>query len=125
MPELVTTSLAPFMTGDSMNITRINQFHAADGKAHQLLGLLKSIVDELGDCQGLVHAELLQSAEHPRDLVITEVWDSIKSHQEAARSIAPERVKEVVSLLDQPPKGSYFTVARTAHPAPSVFETLI
>jgi len=108
-----------------MNITRINQFHAADGKAHQLLGLLKTIVDEIGECQGLVHAELLQSAEHPRDLIITEVWDCIKSHQDAARSISPDRVKEVVALLDQPPKGSYFTVARSVQPAPSVFESLI
>lgn len=108
-----------------MNITRINQFHAADGKAHQLLGLLKTIVDEIGNCQGLVHAELLQSAEHPCDLIITEVWDCIKSHQDAAKSISSERIKEVIALLDHPPKGSYFTVARSAHPTPSSFESLI
>lgn len=99
-----------------MNITRLNQFHAAEGKAHQLMGLLKSILLDLEECPGLLKAQLMQSAENPRDLVILEVWDSIKSHQDAAQAISPERIKEVVGLLDAPAKGAYFSVASSVHP---------
>lgn len=108
-----------------MNITRLNQFHAADGKAHQLLGLLKSVLAELELCPGLISAHLMQSAENPRDLVIHEVWDGIKSHQDAARSISPERVQQILGLLDAPPKGSYFSVAASVQPHHPDFQTVI
>lgn len=108
-----------------MNITRLNQFHAADGRAHQLLGFLKTVLSDLERCPGLVSAQLLQSAEAPRDLVIVEVWDSIKSHQDAAKSIAPERVQEILALLDTPPKGSYFSLARSVQPLQPDFQTVI
>ncbi len=108
-----------------MNITRLNQFHAADGKAHQLLGYLKTVLSDLELCSGLISAQLLQSAENPRDMVLIEVWDSIKSHQDATRSIAPERVQQILSLLDVPAKGSYFSIARTVQPHQPDFETVI
>jgi heme oxygenase (mycobilin-producing) len=108
-----------------MTITRLNQFHAADGKALQLVNLLKTVITDLEVCEGLISAQLLQSAESPRDIVIVEVWESIKSHQDAAKTIAPERIRDVLVLLDAPAKGSYFSVAKEAHPARQMFDTLI
>jgi len=96
-----------------MQITRINRFYAAEGMSHSLLRFLKAVLADLEKAQGLVSCQLLQSAEAPRDIAVIEVWESIHDHMEAAKLIAPERLADVLPLLDAPPTGSYYSVAKS------------
>ena len=38
-----------------------------------------------------------------------EEWDSIADHQNAAKAIPPEKMKEAMALFGKPPAGMYYT----------------
>jgi len=96
-----------------MQITRINRFYAAEGMSHTLLRFLKTVLSDLEHAQGLISCQLLQSAEAPRDITVIEVWASIHDHMEAAKIIPQEKLAEVIPLLDAPPTGSYYSIAKS------------
>jgi quinol monooxygenase YgiN len=91
-----------------MPITRINEFHAAEGKAQALRSFLSDVIDliqEAADCRSV---ELLVGHDDHSRLAIVEVWESVDAHQAAAGRISPAKLAEVQPLLAEPPKGRYY-----------------
>lgn len=91
-----------------MPITRINEFHAAAGKATALREFLRSVVDVVATSPGCQDCELLVDPEDASRLAIVETWDSVSAHRAAATKVPAEKISEVRSLLSEPPKGRYY-----------------
>ena len=91
-----------------MTITRINEFHAAPGKADALHAFLSQVIKVVTQAPGSLGCQLLRQHDDPDRLVIIEQWVSIDAHQAAARLIPPEDIAKVMPLLASPAKGNYF-----------------
>jgi len=94
--------------GTTMAITRINEFHAANGKADALHAFLASVIGLIRDAEGCRSVELLVGQDDPAHLAIVEVWASVESHQAAASRVPAAKLTEVQPLLAEPPKGRYY-----------------
>lgn len=91
-----------------MTVTRINHFEARAGAEDALHVFLQSVISVIKSCPGCLSCQLLRSVESPACLAIIEIWDTIESHQQAARAIPPEKMAEVMMLLAKPASGMYY-----------------
>lgn len=91
-----------------MPITRINEFHAASGKATALRDFLRSVLEAVATSPGCLDCVLLVEPEDASRLAIVETWDSISAHQAAATKVPADKISEVQALLAEPPKGRYY-----------------
>ena len=94
-----------------MSVTRLNHFEAKRGREVELKTLLGSIMSIVRNSSGCVSCQLLESQDEPAKFVILEVWDSVQSHQEAAKLVPPEKLQTAVGLLAQRPSGMYYSPA--------------
>ena len=90
-------------------ITRINHFEAKPGSEQQLFEFLQSVIAIIQNAKGCRAVRLLRSTDHAAQLAIIEEWDSIADHQNAAKAIPPEKMKEAMALFGKPPAGMYYT----------------
>ncbi len=91
-----------------MNVTRINQFQAAEVKSDELFAFLKSLIPQISSSAGCQSCEVLQSDDDAHQFVVIEKWDSKESHQQAAENIPPEQIAAVMPLLTAPPQGTFY-----------------
>jgi quinol monooxygenase YgiN len=91
-----------------MSITRISEFQAKPDKAEALRTLLNSVVAIVRASAGCESAQLLQDHTNATRFVVIELWDRIEDHQQAAKSIPPEKFRQAMELLVGPPTGSYY-----------------
>ena len=91
-----------------MAITRINQFEAKAGSEEKLYVFLQSVISTIETCPGCISCQLLRGVDNPACFAIIELWDSIESHQKAARAIPAEKLSEAMALLAKPPAGMYY-----------------
>ena len=91
-----------------MSVTRINKFEANEGMAAPLRQFLISIVPLIRQARGCTSCQLLGSQEHLNEFLVVEVWESVLAHQASMKTIPPEKLAEVMSLLTRPPNGSYY-----------------
>lgn len=91
-----------------MTITRINQFEAKASAEEQLYVFLQSVISTIASCPGNISVRLLRGSENPACLAIIEEWDSIASHQAAAKAIPREKLAEAAALFAKPPTGMYY-----------------
>ena len=69
---------------------------------------LQSVISIITSCAGSISWRRLRSTENPACLVIIEEWDSVESHQLAARAIPPQKLAEAASQFAKPPSGTYY-----------------
>jgi quinol monooxygenase YgiN len=91
-----------------MAITRINEFHAAPGRADALHAFLASVLSLIRGADGCRSVELFVGYDDAAHLAIIEVWDSVEAHKAAASRVPPAKLAEVLPLLAEPPKGRYY-----------------
>ncbi|MBI3344436.1 MAG: antibiotic biosynthesis monooxygenase [Gammaproteobacteria bacterium] len=91
-----------------MSITRINEFHAKDGRADDLRKFLTSVIPAIESSAGCQSCQLLQSLDDPTRLVVVETWESVEAHQTAVKSIPPNNFAEIMKMLAETPKSAYF-----------------
>lgn len=94
-----------------MTVTRINDFTAAVGKAKELQRFLANVTGTIKAAPGCQGCTLYLDPEHEEQLTIIEHWDSVESHQAAARLIPASQMAEVKPLLGAPPRGRYLQEA--------------
>ena len=93
-----------------MSITRIGEMQAKPELTEALRNFLLSIFPMIESAQGFESVQLLQSHSDPSRFFIIEIWDSIESHQSAAKLIPPGKLDEIRPLLASAPSGGYFDV---------------
>ena len=91
-----------------MAITRINQFEAKKDHEEKLFEFLQSVISVIKECPGCKSCRLLRSTDNPAQLAIIEEWESIEAHQNAAKAIPPEQMKQAMALFARPPTGMYY-----------------
>lgn len=91
-----------------MSITRINEFHAKDGRADDLHKFLISVIPTIESSAGCQSCRLLQHLDDPTRLVVVEIWESVEAHQTAVKRIPPDSFAEAMKMLVETPKGAYF-----------------
>ncbi len=91
-----------------MPITRVNEFHAAEGRADELVTFLKGIIATIRAAEGCLSVELLRDPDEASHVAIVEQWTSVAAHQAAAALIPKGRVLQVLPMLDEPPAGRYY-----------------
>ena len=91
-----------------MTITRINQFEAKKGLEDELFEFLRSVISVIQGSPGCKSCRLLRSLDSPAHLAIIEEWESVEAHQNAAKVIPPEKMKEAIALFAGPPTGTYY-----------------
>ncbi len=69
---------------------------------------LQSVISIIKNCPGCISCKLLRSTENPAHLAIIEEWESIEAHQNAAKSVPPEKMKQAMALFARPPSGTYY-----------------
>lgn len=89
-------------------VTRINQFVAKSGSEQKLYDFMNSVVSTIKQCPGCLSVRLLRAQDSAANLVIIEEWQSVEAHQQAAKAIPPETMKEAVALFASPPTGTYY-----------------
>lgn len=91
-----------------MNITRVNEFQAAEGKSDELFEFLKSLIPYISSSEGCTSCEVLRNSEHPDIFIVIEKWASIESHKASVENFPKEQMQDAMSLFGAPPKGSYY-----------------
>ncbi len=91
-----------------MAITRINHFEAKHERQSELGAFLESIIGLVKTSAGCISCQLLRALDAPTKFVIVEVWDSVDSHQAAAKIVPVAKIQEIMPLLASPPAGAYF-----------------
>lgn len=91
-----------------MAITRINEFHAAEGKSDELKKFLRGLIEQIKDAPGCKQCRLLVDPTDKSRLAIIEKWDNVDSHQAAAGRVPPEQYKEFQPLIAEQPSGRYY-----------------
>jgi len=89
-------------------ITRINHFEAKQGLENELFAFLQSSISLVEGSPGCRSCRLLRSTENPAQLAIIEEWESIAAHQNAAKAVPPDKMKQAMALFASPPKGTYY-----------------
>lgn len=95
-----------------MSITRIGEVQAKPELIEALRDFLISILPIIRSSQGCESVTLYQSQDDPARFIITEIWDSIESHQASVRNIPSEKLAEIRPLLAAAPGGSYYEVLK-------------
>ena len=95
-----------------MSVTRIGEVQAKPELTQALHDFLISILPMIKSSQGCESVILYQSHDDPARFIITEIWDSIESHQASVKNIPPEKLGEIRPLLANAPSGSYFDVLK-------------
>lgn len=91
-----------------MNITRINEFIAADGKARELHDFLQSLKPYISSSEGCSSCEVLRNSELEGSFVVIEKWASFGLHKKSVDDFPKEAMQAAMSLLGAPPKGVYY-----------------
>lgn len=91
-----------------MSVTRIGEVQAKPELTKELRDFLFSIMPMIKSSQGCASVTLYQSNDDPTKFIMTEVWDSIESHQASVKNIPPEKLAEIRLLLASSPSGSYY-----------------
>ena len=91
-----------------MSITRINEFHAKDGKDNDLRKFLTSVIPLIESSAGCQSYHLLQCLDDPTRLVVIEIWESVEAHQTSVKNIPSDNFAEIMKILVETPKGAYF-----------------
>lgn len=91
-----------------MNVTRIGEVQAKPEFIEALRDFLLSIMPLIKSSQGCESVTLYQSHDDPTRFIMTEVWDSIESHQASVKNIPAEKLAEIRPLLSSAPSGSYY-----------------
>lgn len=91
-----------------MELTRINEFQAAQGKADELLGFLNSLSGYISSSKGCSGCEILQNSDDSNIIVVIERWDSKESHQQSLDNYPKEKMAEAMPLIGAPPKGQFY-----------------
>jgi len=91
-----------------MNVTRINEFQAAEGKAEELFEFLKSLLPYITSSEGCESCEVLRNKDAQESFVVIEKWNSVESHQKSIESFPKEDMQAAMSLFGAPPKGGYY-----------------
>jgi len=91
-----------------MSITRINEFHAKEGKDDDVREFLVSIIPIIESSAGCQSCQLLQCLDDPTRRVVVEIWESVETHQTAVKSIPLDNFAEIMKMLAETPKGAYF-----------------
>jgi quinol monooxygenase YgiN len=94
--------------------TRINHFQAKSGQGSGLRQFLGSVIDTIRTSPGCQSIQFLEAIDNPEKFAIVEVWDSVESHEAAAKAIPPAKLQEAMTLLVEAPTGIYFRVIRDA-----------
>lgn len=95
-----------------MSVTRIGEVQAKPELMEALRDFLISILPIIRSSQGCESVTLYQSQDDPARFIITEIWDSIESHQASVRNIPSEKLAEIRPLLASAPGGSYYEVLK-------------
>jgi len=82
-----------------MSITRIGETQAKPESTEALHNFLLSIMPMIKSSQGCESVTLYQSHDEPTKFTMTEVWDSVESHQASVKNIPPEMLTKIRPLL--------------------------
>jgi heme oxygenase (mycobilin-producing) len=93
-----------------MSLTRINEFHAAPGKAEELFRFLQSLIPFISASVGCNGCEVLRNCDQLDAFVVIERWDSKAAHQASLANFPKEDMQTAMPLFGAPPKGHYFQV---------------
>lgn len=91
-----------------MSITRINEFHAAEGLADDLHTFLGTLVPYITSSPGCISCQILREIENQDAFVVIERWESVESHQASIESFPKEEMQAAMPLLGRPPTGTYY-----------------
>lgn len=91
-----------------MSVLRITEFYAMPKKLNQLRVEFSEISQKILNSPGCRSCEVLTSTEGQEKVVVIEEWDSIESHQAAAKSIDPRDFQKILGFLKGQPKGKYY-----------------
>ena len=93
---------------NQMSVTRIGETQAKPELTKALRDFLTSIMPIIKSSQGCESVTLCQSLDDPTKFTMTEVWDSVESHQASVKNIPPEKLAEIRPLLASAPSGGYY-----------------
>lgn len=91
-----------------MQVTRINEFQAADGKAEELWAFLQSLIPYISASPGCISCEALRNEEDPQLFVVLEKWASAAQHRASIAAYPKEKMLAVMPLFGAAPKGAYY-----------------
>jgi heme oxygenase (mycobilin-producing) len=94
--------------GCQMSVARIGEVQAKEGLTEDLREFLIWIMPIIKSSEGCESVQLYQSQDDPTKFMMTEVWDSIESHQASVKNIPPEKLAEIRPLLTSSPRGGYY-----------------
>ena len=95
-----------------MSLTRIGEVRAKPELTEAMRDFLISIVPMIRSSRGCESVTLYQCQDDPARFVITEIWDSLESHQASIKNIPAEKLAEIRPLLAAAPSGSYYDVLK-------------
>ena len=96
-----------------MTITRIGEVQAKPEMTEALRDFLISIMPMIKSSEGCESVTMYQSQEDPTKFIMTEVWDSVASHQASVKNIPSEKLGEIRPLLETVPSGGYYGLVHT------------
>ncbi len=91
-----------------MEVTRINEFQASEGKSGDLHDFLKSLLPYINSSQGCISCEVLQNNDDSSIFAVIEKWESIEDHKKSIEGFPAEDMQSAMSLFSSPPKGTYY-----------------
>ena len=91
-----------------MDLTRINEFTSAPGKADQLFDFLKSLESYIAACEGCISCQVLRHSEQEDSFVVLEKWQSANAHQASLANYPQEQMQTAMALIGAPPKGAFY-----------------
>jgi quinol monooxygenase YgiN len=91
-----------------MAVARTGGVQAKEDLTENLRDFLISIMPTIKSSQGCKSVQLYQSHDDPTKFIMTEVWDSVESHQVSVKNSPPEKLAEIRPLLVSAPSGSYY-----------------
>lgn len=91
-----------------MNVTRIGETQAQDGREQELREFLLSILTIIRSSKGCRSVEMYQNRDDPSRFMIIEEWESVEAHQASVKNIPSEKLAEIRPLLASAPHGSYY-----------------
>jgi quinol monooxygenase YgiN len=95
-----------------MTIVRFGDFIARPESSDALRDFLLAIMPIIKSSNGCESVSLYQSKNNPTRFTMTEIWDSIESHQASAMDIPPEKLAAIKPLLASAPSGEYYQLAQ-------------
>ena len=96
-----------------MSIHRIGEVQAKPELTEALRKFLISIMPMIKSSVGCESVTMYQSQDDPTKFIMTEVWNSVESHQASVKNIPPEKLAEIRPLLASAPSGGYYVLVHT------------